>query len=241
MYRPARPELDVDVNRPMAVDLGRVTPPIEGGDEDQQAPNSSRRPRALGLIALAVTLIGAAGFAFLSPTWTAKPKPILFVEAPALASGPVPIPPLSQTFASPMMGYSVKYPAGWKVTPATEVWRGEWWTWRGSDVDQLDGQFVGLHATSQALAPGESAGGWMDKYLVSASSHLCGDLERVAIAGEIGVIDLNGCDSFDVPGRIYDLAVVAGGRGYSFTIEGAVDHAFFLAMLATVTFSGPTH
>jgi hypothetical protein len=33
---------------------------------------------------------------------------------------------------------------------------------------------------------------------------------------------------------------VAGGRGYNFTMEGRVDRAFFLAMLATVTFSPQT-
>jgi hypothetical protein len=37
-------------------------------------------------------------------------------------------------------------------------------------------------------------------------------------------------------GRVYDLAVVVGGRGYNFTMEGQVDHTFWLAMLATVTF-----
>jgi hypothetical protein len=31
--------------------------------------------------------------------------------------------------------------------------------------------------------------------------------------------------------------VVAGGRGYDFAAEGSVDHAIFLALLATVTFS----
>jgi hypothetical protein len=50
------------------------------------------------------------------------------------------------------------------------------------------------------------------------------------------VIDLNGCASYDIQGRIYDVAVVAGGRGYRFTLEGEVDHAFFPAMLATVKF-----
>jgi hypothetical protein len=38
-------------------------------------------------------------------------------------------------------------------------------------------------------------------------------------------------------GHIFDVVVVAGGRGYNFTMEGDVDHAFFLAMLATVVFT----
>jgi hypothetical protein len=38
-------------------------------------------------------------------------------------------------------------------------------------------------------------------------------------------------------GRVYDVAVVVGGRSYNFTIEGQVHHAFWLAMLATVTFT----
>lgn len=58
------------------------------------------------------------------------------------------------------------------------------------------------------------------------------------------MIDGNGCVSDPSHGgyfgRLYDLAVVAGGRGYNFAIEGQVDHTFFLAILATVTFTPQT-
>jgi hypothetical protein len=102
---------------------------------------------------------------------------------------------------------------------------------------------AGLHGTSQALAPGQSAAQWLSAYLTSAGAN-CGTQEHVPVGGQIGVIDGNGCASDPshggYVGRIYDVAVVADGRGYNFAMEGEVDHAFFLAVLATVTFTPQT-
>lgn len=144
-----------------------------------------------------------------------------------------------------MMGYSVKYPAGWKVTPATAIWqRGAIDYWDYPELDKLDGKSAGFHGTSQALAPGQSAAQWLSAYLGSAAGANCGAQEQVPVGGQIGVIDGNGCASDPshggYVGRLYDLVVVAGGRGYNFAMEGQVDHAFFLAMLATVTFTPQT-
>jgi len=62
--------------------------------------------------------------------------------------------------------------------------------------------------------------------------------QGVPVGGQVGTIDLNDCDGFGrLGGRVFDLAVVAGGRGYNFTMEGTVDRAFDLAVLGTVTFS----
>lgn len=135
------------------------------------------------------------------------------------------------------MGYSVGYPGGWTVTLATESWPLRKTSfWDTPDGDRLEGDGAGFRGTSQALAPGESAEDWMNQYI--ASSMTCGTKEQVAIGGQIGTIDLNDCPGMGrLGGRVFDIAVVVGGRGYNFTMEGRVDRGFFLAMLAAVTFS----
>src|SRR3989442_329183 len=86
----------------------------------------------------------------------------------------------------------------------------------------LDGSAAGFHGTSQPLAPRESPTAWIDQYI--KSSMPCGTKELVPVGNQMGTIDLNGCASDGshggYAGRIYDLAVVAGGRGYNFTMEG---------------------
>lgn len=53
----------------------------------------------------------------------------------------------------------------------------------------------------------------------------------------LGLIDLNGCDGLGrLGGKVFDVVIVAGGRGYNFTMEGDVTRSLLLAMLATVKF-----
>jgi hypothetical protein len=150
------------------------------------------------------------------------------------------IPALSMTFTSPTMGYSVRYPAGWTVTLATDSWPlGKTSFWDTPDGDRLEGYAAGFRGTSQALAPGQSPSQWIAEYI--GTSYTCGTEEQVPVGDQMGTIDLNDCPGAGrLGGRVFDIAVVAGGRGYNFTMEGRVDRAFFLAMLATVTFSPQT-
>jgi hypothetical protein len=145
-------------------------------------------------------------------------------------------PPLTATFGSPIMGYSVRYPTGWTAHPATESWLpGASNFWDDPVGDRLEGVGVGFRGTSQALAKSQSASDWLKEYF--GSSPGCGKREEVPVGDQVGTIDLNGCPGLGrLGGRVYDLAVVAGGRGYNFTMEGKVDHSFFVAMLATVKF-----
>lgn len=144
---------------------------------------------------------------------------------------------LTATFTSPTMGYSVRYPAGWTITPATQRWPLRHTSyWDTPDGDRLEGRSVGFRGTSQPLAPGESAVTWMDDYI--KSSMPCGTEERVPVGDQTGTVDLNDCAGQGrLGGRVNDVAVVVGGRGYNFTMEGQVDHTFWLAVLATVTFT----
>lgn len=147
---------------------------------------------------------------------------------------------LAATFTSPTMGYTVKYPAGWTITPATQRWPLRHSSfWDTPDGDRFDGRSVGFRGSSQALATGESAATWLDDYI--KSSMPCGTQEQVAVGDHTGTVDINGCaseaDHGGYGGRIYDVAVVVGGRGYNFTLEGQIDRTFWVAMLATVTFT----
>jgi hypothetical protein len=147
---------------------------------------------------------------------------------------------LTATFTSPTMGYSVKYPAGWTITPATQRWPLRHTSyWDTPDGDRLEGRSVGFRGSSQALAPGESAATWIDDYI--KSSLPCGTEEQVPVGDQRGTVDLNDCPGQGrLGGRVFDLAVVVGGRGYNFTMEGQVDHTLWLAVLATVTFTAQT-
>lgn len=147
---------------------------------------------------------------------------------------PEPIPTFSQAFTSDTMRYSIKYPAGWLATPATQPWQGEWGNWGFLDTDHLDGGFVAFWASSEPLARGQSAASWIHQYLASVGTAKCGLQENVAVAGHAGLIIMNGCNSDDLPGHVYDVVFVAGRRAYDLSMEGEVDHAYFLAMLATV-------
>lgn len=135
------------------------------------------------------------------------------------------------------MGYSVKYPADWTITPATQRWPlGHTSYWDTPDGDRLEGGGAGFRGSSQALAPGESAATWMANYITASMP--CGTEERVPVGDHTGTVDLNDCTGLGrLGGRVFDLAVVVGGRGYNFTMEGQVDRAFWLAMLATLIFT----
>jgi hypothetical protein len=136
------------------------------------------------------------------------------------------------------MQYSIKFPSGWIVTPATQTWRGEWDTWAKANVDHLNGTSVVFTGTSEPLAWAQSPAKWIAWYLAASGANTCGVQEYMDFLGLTGLIYLGGCTSTDVPGQIYYAAVVVGGRGYSFSIKGQVDYALFVSMLRTVSF-GP--
>ena len=147
---------------------------------------------------------------------------------------------LAATFTSPTMGYSVRYPAGWTITPASQRWPLRHTSfWDTPDGDRLEGHAVGFRGTSQALAAGQSSGAWLSDYIMSSMP--CGTAEQVPVGDQTGTVDLNDCPAQGrLGGRVDDVAVVVGGRGYNFTMEGQVDRTFWLAMLAAVTFTPQT-
>jgi hypothetical protein len=94
----------------------------------RRAPWSVRRllawpssPR-LVVAAAAVIVVVALGFAFIRPNIGVPVPSVSPSAAPSLELAPsaTPLPALSQTFTSAIHGYSISYPAGWTVRPATE-------------------------------------------------------------------------------------------------------------------------
>jgi hypothetical protein len=190
-------------------------------------------PRSVVAIAVLV-LTASCGASTQSSSAPKSSSPVTALRSP------VPVPAFSMTFRSPTMGYSVRYAAGWTITLATDSWPlGKTSFWDTPDGDRIEGDAAGFRGTSQALAPGQSASQWIAEYI--STSYTCGTEEQVPVGDQLGTIDLNDCPGAGrLGGRVFDIAVVAGGRGYNFTMEGRVDRAFFLAMLATVTFSPQT-
>ena len=134
------------------------------------------------------------------------------------------------------MGYSVDYPDGWTPIAATDQWvPGASNYWDDPVGDRIESDTAGFRGTSQPFTEGQSSNEWLDAYLASAPTG-CGEREEVLVDGQTAIIDMNGCGGLGrLGGRVFDLVVVAGDRGYNFTMEGEVDHALLMAMLATLS------
>lgn len=169
------------------------------------------------------------------------PRPTFIRSAP-----PESIPPLTARFTSPRNGYAVVVPASWTAIPASQAWLpGTPNGWGSAVNDELidPARQVRFMGTSQPLASGQSGAEWVQAY-VDRNTPCTGEgptPEQTLIGGQPGTIDQNGCLSAHDPrslgGRVYDVVVVVGGRGYNFEMDGQVDHAYLLAVLATITFN----
>ena len=201
--------------------------------------------RATGLIGLALMVASCASAA--SPVTSPRSSGVQLTASPSAGASASPaavasphpstVPELTAVFTSPTMGYSVRYPSAWVATPATEPWLPDSPNfWDDPVGDRLESGSAGFRGTSQALAKGQTADAWLGAYFGSSPS--CGDPEQVPVGNQVGTIDLNGCRGKGrLGGKVFDIALVVGGRGYNFTMEGAVDHHLFLDMLATVRFA----
>jgi hypothetical protein len=142
----------------------------------------------------------------------------------------------SFTFSS--YGYSVGFPAGWTLAPATS----RWWppAWSVSDdnsgFDFIDGPLPegGAFRAASAVAPeGISVDDWVDEFITAASVGSCypprAGLPEISVDGQTGRIN-DGC-----PDEI-EATVVVGRRVYVFTLflgEGQ-GRALFDAFAATI-------
>ena len=208
------------------------------------------------IAAAAVIAVLAVGGAFMilrpSQSSVGAPSPSPSASAGAVASAaatprtsPITVPALTQTFTSPRNGFSVKYPTGWTIIPATQSWAaGTSTDWGNPALDAIKTSDVRLVVASQRLASGQTPDAWLTAYCktggTSASS--CGP--QIKIGGETGYVDLDGEPAVGgaivAGGVIFDAAVVVGGRGYVITMDGILDRAYFQAFLDTVSFDAPS-
>ena len=155
--------------------------------------------------------------------------------------------PLTQTFTSARHGYSVRYPAGWTVQPATASWPPNVFLPVGNPgLDQLSKPGVArLVVASQRLGSGQTEDDWLAAYFHPYQGGLrCSDdrstWPRLPISGASGYLDADAC-GWPAEGRVsepdvwFDAIVFSGGRVYQIGLDGNVDRAAFQAILATVT------
>jgi len=195
----------------------------------------------LAAAAVAVIAVGAIGLAILRPGASQvggpapSPSPSPGPSSPA-APSPIAIPPLSEVFTSPIHGYSVGHPAGWRARAATEPWRALSvvpYDAPYADVLGPDPQSAEyLTIASVALAQGTTVEAWIEEYLAFARFKPCGTplaTEPVTIDGVVGVLDVH-CAADH-----YEAVVVSRGRGYVINLtQIPADLKWFRQILATV-------
>jgi len=162
------------------------------------------------------------------------------------AATPLPsAPPLTQSFTSPRNGFSIRYPAGWTATPATESWApGTALDWGQPQLDALQSKTERFVVSTQRLNPGDSANDWLLRMcrLYEAGWVQCDTAlptwPVITVGAATGRIFQNGVGGGAMPvdgGRVFDAFMVIGDRGYEVTLDGLVDRATFDAMLESMT------
>jgi hypothetical protein len=188
---------------------------------------------ALGAIGLAVlgpsTGVGHGGLA--EPSSQPSRVPSGGPASPAL-------PPLSSVFTSPVNGYSISYPADWKVTTATEWWASGSTTFNPDDpsVDSFSGPNVAIYVVSQKIAGGTAPTAWLDKYLSDSELNDSTRPDCAVVKTQPVVVDgAAGVVNYSCSAVLIDATVTAGGRGYVFSLQGdSPDKAWLLEVLKTV-------
>jgi hypothetical protein len=156
------------------------------------------------------------------------------------------IPSLTETFVSPRNGFTISYPAGWSVRPATKSWPPDIFLPLGNPAfDQLrrPGE-AELNVASQPLAAGQTEADWLASFFHPFQGAApCGtvpaDSPRLAIDGRSGYLVNAGClmpadRTFSVPDVQYRAIVIADGRVYDVRLDGNIDRAYFDAIVATI-------
>lgn len=127
-----------------------------------------------------------------------------------------PAPPAGQRFSSPLYGYSVEAPRGWRFEPATKLWipvEGQFGEAPMDFVVSRDEQ-IRLRAGSGVIPEGAAVDDWIARFITHTPLPECGPprdtLELILIDGQ--------------PGRLRDncgeveATVVVGQRVYAFTL-----------------------
>lgn len=210
---------------------------------------------AIGALALFAVPRGGVGGP--SPASVPSPTSSSASSTPSTPASAPPLPTLDATFISPSHGYQVKYPTGWTVTQGTGPWPLGTGRYPGNPVSDAIVTPSGIYrmrfsGASIALPSGMT----MDQFRAFASpfsspfnSSPCTPVAPLPVPLMINhqanpgatprpveaVVSINGCNALaELGGYIYDVEVIAGGRGYTFTLDGHLTTADALAWLATI-------
>jgi hypothetical protein len=218
--------------------------------------------RGAAVLAVAVVAVGVLALFGLprgsGPGPASVPSPSSVPSsAPSIPASEPPLPTLNATFTSRSYGYQVKYPTGWTVTQGTGPWPPGTERFPGDPISDAivtpSGTYrVRLSGASIALPSGMT----MDQFRAFASplsspfnSDPCSPVAPLPVPLKINdqanaaaspqpvaaVVGINGCDALaELGGYIYDVEVIGGGRGYTFTLDGHITTADALAWLATI-------
>lgn len=218
--------------------------------------------RAVTMVLVAVVAVGTAALlagprSVGGPSSSALPSPIPSGTSTAIPASDPPLPTLDTTFVSPSYGFELRYPAGWTVNRGHGPW--PFGTTLGPG-DSLTDSIVTPGGLYRMRISGVSialpAGTTMEAFRAFASPYSapfqpdpCPPIAPLPTPVLIdvqsapgknptkvaAVVSINGCDALaELGGHVYDIEVIAGGRGYEFTLDGHLTPRDALAWLATI-------
>ena len=162
------------------------------------------------------------------------------------------LPKLTERFSSTRHGFSIAYPAGWSVVPATAGWRPNTILPIGNPaLDRLERSGVArLDVASQPLGVGQTEDDWLAAFFHPfPRANPCPSdpsrWPRLQLNGASAHLTLIDCPtSQDAQIAAHDLSFEAlafnGGRVYQVRLNGDVNRADFEALLKTIRFD-PVH
>ena len=191
-----------------------------------------------GRLAATVVVAALATACASNPAPTAPAAVATSSTATAVASSA--LPKLDATFVSPWYGYAVRYPMTWITTDGKGPWPpGQVLRHDDPRLDVIEGSTeagqVRFVAASQPVPAGTTA----QQFGSTENPFTCPPGDRLSkvltVDGAPAFVTLNGCPSEGgLGGLIWDVVVISGGRGYDFTIDGALESPDASAWLASI-------
>lgn len=150
------------------------------------------------------------------------------------------LPKLAARFVSPWYGYSVRYSTTWVTTDGKGPWPpGQVLRHDDPRLDVIEGSTeagqVRFVAASQPVPAGTTA----RQFGSTENPFSCPPGDRLpkalTVDGAPAFVTLNGCSSEGgLGGLIWDVVVISSGRGYDFTLDGALESPDAAAWLASI-------
>jgi hypothetical protein len=212
--------------------------------------------RGAAVLVVAVVAIGALALLAGGRVGIGGPSPSAIPSPTPPASAP-PLPSLDATFVSRSYGYQVRYPSGWTVGFGAAPWTVGRTISPGDPIADGIVTPTGLYrmrisAASLALPKGmtiDTFRAFASPFSAPFNNDPCPPLAPLPVPLMLddqaspgatphkvqAVVSINGCAALaELGGSIYDIEVIAGGRGYEFLLDGQMTVADALEWLATV-------